>query len=176
VASPGPGLGTTFTVRLPLYRVPSPITQKSTTMISQAESAPTEDLRLRILVVDDTAINRRLLVRLLTNRGHFCDEAGDGREAIAQVVAAMDEGLRYDTILLDYQMPVMDGPTAAAKIRKLGCDSLIVGLTGNLLPEDVAFFQQNGADAVLPKPFNMDDLEHLWVEHLITASSAMKSE
>lgn len=54
----------------------------------------------------------------------------------------------------------MDGPTAAREIRALGCRYLIVGITGNVLPEDVAQFVENGADAVLPKPLNITDLEN----------------
>jgi DNA-binding NarL/FixJ family response regulator len=70
----------------------------------------------------------------------------------------------FDTILLDYEVPVMDGPTAAKQIRALGCKSCIVGITGNVLPEDVAFFEQCGANCVCPKPVKMEALEGIWAE------------
>ena len=52
----------------------------------------------------------------------------------------------------------------AKRARTLGCDAFIVGVTGNVFPEDVDFFKYNGADCVLPKPIHMDYLERLWVE------------
>ena len=62
-------------------------------------------------------------------------------------------------------MPVMDGPTAANEIRRLGADVLIVGVTGNLLPEDVRYYRSCGADAILPKPFKISALNDIWEEH-----------
>jgi CheY-like chemotaxis protein len=126
---------------------------------------PAEKRSHHILVVDDCAVNRRLLTRLLTRAGHACDEAQDGQVAVDQVGAAMEKGSLYDTILLDYEMPVMNGPTAAAEMRKVGCDSLIVGVTGNLMRDDIEYFKGMGANEVLPKPFKMKDLNQFWAEH-----------
>lgn len=55
--------------------------------------------------------------------------------------------------LMDYEMPVMNGPTAAKEIRDLGSDVFIVGVTGNMLNEDVEFFMANGANVVLQPVF-----------------------
>ena len=74
--------------------------------------------------------------------------------------------VEYDTILMDYEMPVMNGPTAVREIRALGCDTFIVGLTGHLFSNDVDYFKACGANAVLSKPLIMRDLEDLWAEHL----------
>jgi CheY-like chemotaxis protein len=142
-ASPGLGRGTTFTMTLPLYHVPDTALTSDLDHLKLSISTPTPTMKsaecrgceqtdhcskhLRILVVDDVTVNRRLLTRLLVNRGHCCVEAKDGREAVDQVAIAMGEGNPYDTILLDYEMPVMNGPTAATQIRNLGCDSCIVG-------------------------------------------------
>lgn len=68
-------------------------------------------------------------------------------------------------------MPVLNGPAAATKLREQGFNVFIVGITGNLLPEDVHHFRCAGADAVLPKPFTMKDLEELWEEHDIRGRS-----
>jgi len=118
---------------------------------------------LRVLMVDDSLPNRKMLRRLLTNHYHDYDEAKHGQEAIDKFVAAADKLKPYDTILMDYEMPVMDGPTATKVLRALGCNCLIVGITGNVLPEDVAYFKSCGADAVLPKALKWSDLENLWV-------------
>lgn len=66
-------------------------------------------------------------------------------------------------------MPVLRGPEAAVKIRGLGCDSYIVGITGNVLADDVRYFVSCGANAVLPKPVDIKRLEMLWNENGLTA-------
>jgi len=64
---------------------------------------------------------------------------------------------------------VMNGPNAAKRIRELGSDSFIVGITGNVLPDDIAHFKQSGANWVFPKPVRIPDLEALWNEYGVTA-------
>ena len=59
-------------------------------------------------------------------------------------------------------MPVMNGPTACYILRKLGYSNPIIGISGNVLPEDVKFFKQHGANGVLPKPLKLADLEKMW--------------
>merc|ERR1712176_1212095 len=81
---------------------------------------------------------------------------------------ATKTGKEFDLVLMDYEMPVMIGPVAAREIRKLGSDVFIIGVTGNLMPEDVTYFRQCGSNAVLPKPFRMSELEEIIIEHHIT--------
>ena len=76
-----------------------------------------------------------------------------------------DEGSSefFSTILMDFEMPEMDGPTATRELRtKLGCTCLIFGVTGNMLPQDVDHFKQQGANKVLAKPLTLATLEHAW--------------
>ena len=120
VESEGLGFGSTFIAKLPLFYDPS-----STAVASELEN--TEDvtppssvgaspgqqpiaqeyLPQRILVVDDAAPNRKLLIRLLQNRGHSCDGAVDGKEAVECVKDSLNPYTNnpYDTILLDHEMP-----------------------------------------------------------------------
>jgi len=65
----------------------------------------------------------------------------------------------YDFILMDYQMPIMDGPAAISAIRALGYEGVILGLTGNVLTEDQDVMVRAGAEAVLTKPL---DINILW--------------
>ena len=65
----------------------------------------------------------------------------------------------------------MNGPAAAREIRRMGSDVYIVGVTGNLLPDDVNYFRSSGADAVLPKPLKFENLESLWIEYGIIERS-----
>jgi signal transduction histidine kinase/ActR/RegA family two-component response regulator len=171
--SEGIGRGTTFTVSLPMYHVPG-LEERS----CPDESGQTGDITsrsesacLRILVVDDASTNRKLLSRLMTNRGHHSDMAEDGEVALAMVKEAILDENPYDTILLDYEMPVMNGPTTAKELRAMGCDVFIVGVTGNMLAEDVTYFQSCGADAVLGKPINIASLDEIWSEYGITGQS-----
>jgi len=120
---------------------------------------------LRILVVDDVKSNRKLLKRLLENRGHRCDEAENGQQSVEMVKNASESGEPYNSVLLDYEMPIMDGPTAAKEIREtMKNDVNIIGITGNVLPEDVKYFRDCGANDVLAKPVKMGDLYASWVE------------
>jgi CheY-like chemotaxis protein len=120
----------------------------------------------RLLVVDDSPFNRKMLVRLLASKGHTCEQAEDGTTALQvyREMATRDEP--PDAILMDFEMPVMNGPTATARLREMGCTCLIVGVTGNVLPADVASFLDHGADNVLPKPLVLEDFELLLIKHV----------
>jgi len=69
-------------------------------------------------VVDDVLSNRKLLARLLKLHGHHCDLAENGQEAVEMVAEAIDAGVPYHSVLLDYEMPILNGPGAAKEIRK----------------------------------------------------------
>mmetsp|Transcript_30629 Transcript_30629/g.72249 ORF Transcript_30629/g.72249 Transcript_30629/m.72249 type:complete len:1037 (+) Transcript_30629:232-3342(+) len=181
VDSEGLGKGSSFLCKLPLFCKPKeplieniPVAPRDETITERVTSSWLDtqnenDLCYRILVVDDAPMNRKLLTRLLMKRGHHVDMAEDGLEAYERVKEQMKEGKRYDTILMDFQMPVMDGPTATQQIRMEGCDSFIVGITGNVLPQDVEHFKICGADGVLGKPFQVEELESMWIEYGVTS-------
>jgi len=126
---------------------------------------------LHVLVVDDSVTNRKLCMRLLERQGHTTEGASDGQEAVDMVKKSLNIGEYYDCILLDYEMPILNGPDACRLIRKMGCSSYIAGVTGNVMSEDVDHFRQCGANWVLPKPFQLKALEDQWVEDGIEAFS-----
>ena len=118
-----------------------------------------------VLVVDDTSLNRKLLCKLLRASGHSCEEAVNGLCAVEKVTARMSGvKLSYDAILMDFEMPIMDGPTATEAIRRLGYSGPIFGVTGNTLDSDVNHFISHGADAVLSKPFDYKRFKQLMAE------------
>lgn len=169
--SEGLNKGSTFSVSLPVHRVPEELV--STTKTANGSDSEEDDIgHLKILVVDDAKTNLKLLMRLLTKHGHICEGAEDGQIAVEKAQEAMNAGDEFDAILMDYQMPVMDGPTASTKLREIGCDAFIVGVTGNVMPEDVRFFKDAGANTVLPKPIKLSDLDALFVEHGVRAEPA----
>eukprot|EP00957_Ditylum_brightwellii_P128688 9817048-Ditylum_brightwellii.AAC.1 len=124
---------------------------------------------LSILAVDDSQTNQKLLCCLLQNHSHTIWEAEDGKEAVQKMVRAQSKGKPYDSILMDYKMPVMNGLGACQKMRILGCNSVIVGVTGNVMEENVEIFKGCGANGVLPKPFKLSELDQLWIEHGLTS-------
>ena len=115
-----------------------------------------------ILIVDDSALNRKMMRRYFTTAGHTCTEAIDGKHAVNLVKERLSEthGKKtFDAILMDFVMPVMDGPTACKAIRASGYKSLIFGVTGNNRERDVEYFLNSGADVVLSKPFDTDQFQ-----------------
>jgi signal transduction histidine kinase/CheY-like chemotaxis protein len=115
---------------------------------------------MKILIVDDSRMNRRMTARYLSGRG-FCtrrhpDEVSDGQQALESVMKAGASGEPYAAVLIDCMMPVMDGPTAVKKMREGGYKGLVVGVTGNVNQDEVDHFTSHGADMVMSKPLDLD--------------------
>ena len=112
VASKGLGCGTTFTMVLPLWHVPNAALTpelirkgQALDMASRSEEHSSGPLDVyHVLVVDDTHLNRKMLMRLLKGKGHICEEAENGKIAVEMVQKAMEEGKIYDTVLLDFEV------------------------------------------------------------------------
>ncbi len=119
---------------------------------SAAAHTPRQALPLRILCVDDAKTTRTLLKKLLKKRtkAEVIDVAENGQVAV-DAVAARGVGY-YSLILMDKEMPVMDGYEAARNIRKMGYRRTMLGVTGNALLADVAEFKRHGVCRVLTKP------------------------
>jgi CheY-like chemotaxis protein/anti-sigma regulatory factor (Ser/Thr protein kinase) len=155
VASDGPGMGSTFTVRLPLL--------KQHIEKRQIEGTPvmTEGAPLRIVIADDNIDSAQSLCLLLQADGHEVKLAADGRGAV-------DEVLRFDPaiVFMDVGMPGMDGIEATRLIRETptGARTVIVALTGWGQPKDRERTRLAGADRHIVKPLGRDDL--LEVLHL----------
>lgn len=115
---------------------------------------------VRALLAEDNDLNAEIAVALLEMEGMVIDRVTDGREAIDRFVAS-DEGY-YDIVLMDVQMPVLDGLHAAQKLRALDRDDAravpIVALTANTFKEDRDDALSAGMDGFLPKPFDAQQL------------------
>jgi len=111
---------------------------------------------LNLLVADDNEANRELIGTLVRAMGHAVDVVADG---VAAVEAAASGG--YDLILMDVQMPRMDGLAATRAIRALGGEvaaTPIIALTANVLPDQIAFYKASGMDDHVGKPISPRDL------------------
>ncbi len=111
---------------------------------------------LRVLVAEDNAVNQRVVLRQLQHLGYRADLAGDGREVLEAVARRT-----YDVVLMDIQMPEMDGVEAARRIvAARGANGLprIVAMTANAMPGDRELYLAAGMDGYLAKPVDLAGL------------------
>jgi len=134
----------------------------STADDANVPSALLEAKHIRVLVVDDSCLNRKMMCRSMKGRCQCAGEACDGLEALMKVQIACDEGCPYHVVLMDYKMPNLDGPETARQLRSNGSDGLIVGITGMTETCDIDDFVSAGADFVLTKPVNEDALDRVF--------------
>jgi len=120
----------------------------------------------RVLIVEDNLINQEVLRRQLKNEGCVTHVANNGQQALdfvrtSSFASVAGEGEHLDIVLMDMEMPVMDGCTATRKIRELEKASVLVkhvpimGISANARPEQVAMMTEAGMDDAIPKPFRI---------------------
>ena len=129
----------------------------------------------RLLMADDVASNRALIHGMLEQMPFQIDDAVDGQDAVSKVMTA-----GYDLVLMDMQMPVLDGYDAAAAIRKWERETHhprvpIIALTASALEADIKRAVDAGCDAHLAKPFRRNDIMKLLREQLAKARSVVPS-
>ncbi|NVJ71203.1 MAG: response regulator [Alphaproteobacteria bacterium] len=147
------GVGTEFAFTIPFEGIDPALLQK------QAEMAVTRknlDMPLRILVVEDNQVNQALISKLLTNQGWQFQIAENGEAAVASVTKSEEP---FDLVLMDVQMPVMDGMTATRIIRdKMVSPPPIIALTANTMKDDVERYLAAGMQAHIGKPIDLEVL------------------
>ncbi len=156
-----PGAGSTFTFKVPVERgIPTPALNvrplerpmpQSTTRGTKAS--------LRILVADDDKNMRTLADIMLVRRGHEVTIVEDGAAAVDAALAAS-----YDCMIVDMHMPAINGPDVMRTIQKAEMDAggrrtPMIALTADVLPEHIRTFVDAGADAVVAKPVEWNQLE-----------------
>ncbi len=134
--------------------------------------SPAAPRLLRLLLAEDNAVNQRLAVSLLEKRGHQVVVVGNGREALR----ALDQG-RFDAVLMDVQMPEMDGFEATARIRAheevTGQRTPIIAMTAHALKGDQERCLAAGMDAYVAKPLHSRELFEV-VEGLVAAAGPVE--
>ncbi|MCA9777962.1 MAG: response regulator, partial [Candidatus Eremiobacteraeota bacterium] len=116
---------------------------------------------VRVLIVDDTEVNRLVTKRFLSKLEINFDEAEDGKAAVELALSG-----NYDLILMDCQMPELDGYEATRQIRANGVATPIIALTANAMPGDREKCLQAGMNGYLSKPLIRDDLVECVRMHL----------
>jgi len=164
-----PGVGSTFTVDLPVG------TREPVRMLASAEAIgvirpprakPTLALRCRVLIVDDNPDNRRLI-------GYFLRDAGADVHAVESGARALEvwQELAPDLLLMDIQMPHMDGYATTRALRERGCEASIVALTAHAMAADRERCLMSGFDGYASKPIDRRRLIDL-VDHHLRAERA----
>lgn len=116
---------------------------------------------MHVLVVEDGADNQRLISRLLSGMGAETSIAENGRIGVELAIQAASEGRAFDAILMDIQMPIMDGYAATRSLRDRHYRGRIIALTAHAMEEDRRKCLEAGCDAFAAKPIRRDELMQL---------------
>jgi len=136
--------------------------------VNETAGCPTLD-GARILLAEDGADNQRLISALLRKAGAEVTIADNGQAAVETAIAARNRGRPFDVILMDMQMPLVDGYAATAQLRRSGHTGTIIALTANAMAEDREKCLRAGCDDYLAKPVARATLLRTVAKHLSPA-------
>ncbi|WP_123985221.1 hybrid sensor histidine kinase/response regulator [Taibaiella soli] len=145
---------------------------KASELITTSESRELKPMKINILIAEDNVINQKLITKVLQTMGYNADVVANGREAVEAL-----ERIPYDLILMDMQMPEMDGIEATREIRRIydgDYRPLIIAMTASVYEEDKELCYAAGMDDYLLKPFKLDDVSEKFGKwaHLFTSSGS----
>ncbi len=158
--------GSTFKVVIAFEESRPAVSVVPLRLVRDRESLPLSGKR--VLVVEDIAENQLLLRLYLNKSGAFADFASNGVEGIKKT-----EESKFDLVLMDMQMPVMDGYTATNELRQRGFEAPIIALTGHAMKEDREKCLKAGCNAYLTKPIDRSTLINMVI--LFTRESPLST-
>jgi Amt family ammonium transporter len=169
------GRGSAFRVRLPVERVPGeagPENAEGDTPSTAGFRAALRELRAhgRVLVVEDGPDNQRVIRHVLERAGYEVTIAENGLIGVELALAAVDEGTPFSVVLMDVQMPVLDGFGATRQLRDQGYTGPIIALTAHALPSERQRCIEAGCDAFATKPLDRLVLLETIAQHTSKAS------
>ena len=147
------GKGSTFRVTLPCEVAPATVSSAPPKKSESRSEAPHLKPAARLLLVEDNLVNQKVVLAILRKKGYHIDVANDGREALTKLTNASPEA-PYDLVLMDVQMPILDGLEATRLIR---CESRwdhlpVVAMTAHAMNGDRERCLQAGMNAYISKP------------------------
>ena len=154
------GVGSSFVVRIEAQADPAMVRLKPGAAADpsmESQRRPAIRVGGRVLVAEDNAVNRMLVENILSQGGMQVTLVENGAEAVAK----MQEDGGFDLVILDIQMPVMDGYDAARCIRDEGFDGPILALTANVMVEDRRRCLAAGCTEFLGKPVRASELQRV---------------
>jgi PAS domain S-box-containing protein len=134
--------------------------------LGSGRDVPSRRLSGRVLLAEDGPDNQLLIASILQKRGATVSVAPNGRLAIENALSAVQSGSPYDLILMDMQMPEVDGYAATAHLRSKGYGGAIVALTANAMTGERATCLQAGCDDYMTKPIEMGSFLSLVLKYL----------
>jgi len=174
-----PGEGTCFTLQIPFADTDEQEWLEDPQVEFLVPAAPALEkkselprLDCRILFAEDNATNARLVASLLRKQGATVTVVEDGNEAVIAANSAQLNGEPFDVVLMDIQMPVMDGYTATEELRQRGFDLPIIALTANSVSEDRQRCLKSGFTDFASKPVDRQQLIEL-VSGAVTVKRAL---
>ncbi|MEW6071989.1 MAG: response regulator [Planctomycetota bacterium] len=162
-----PGRGSTFTLRLHVGQVtPESLQEYGAEDCALEEASPRPaaapaPLRAKVLLVEDVKFNQLLIAAILRKAGATVHVAGDGRQGCDELKRAAGAGEPYDLVLMDMQMPVMDGYDATRELRAAGLQTPIVALTAHAMAGDREKCLTAGCTEFATKPIDRAGLVEL---------------
>ena len=171
------GKGCTFTLRIPTGEIegvalrdtaPAPVPELAT---GDKKKACPSKIDTRILVVDDNAVNRKLVSSILGKFGATVHCVNNGQLAVDEMTRPLASEETYDLVLMDIQMPVLDGLSATRKLRMLGFDLPIIALTANTMSGDRDKCLAAGCSDFASKPIDRSALLAAIESHIRTSKA-----
>jgi CheY-like chemotaxis protein len=156
------GVGSVFELRLPW--IPSPDTAQELTADSTWSDMPRRLHGVRVLVAEDNEVNQLVLGRALEIEGAETTIVGDGRQAVNRVLADGREA--YDVVLMDIQMPEMDGYEATRRILELAPDLPVIGQTAHAMLDERRECLAAGMVDHIAKPIDFRQLADMIARHI----------
>lgn len=152
-----PGQGACFWLQLPLVAAPAPAARE------RLAAGPQDEAMLsgvRLLLVEDDEVNQMITRTMLQRWGAVAEVVGDGRSAVQRTVAAHQAGRDFHLVLMDLDLPELDGIEATRQIRQQLAQQapLVVGLSASALQQDIDEALQAGMVELMSKPFDPPEL------------------
>lgn len=158
------GLGSKFWFDIKMEKSKQPAKADKRQKLRRASAENILEKPLRVLVAEDNPVNQ-MLIRKLIDSGKWTSEfVVDGKQALDRA-----EGEAFDMILMDIQMPVMNGEEATRKLRASdgpNKDTPVIALTANCMPDDVERYLEAGITASIAKPIKLDEFYATIAEHV----------
>lgn len=173
------GEGTHFRLTIPLHpasEAESVLTQSTADLrevtMSSPQSGRSQLEGLKILLAEDGIDNQRLISHILRNAGADVILCENGELAVRRIRQAMEQDEKIDVVLMDMQMPVLDGYQASERLRDIGFTNPIIAITANAMSEDRGKCIEAGCDDYASKPINRPDLLNTIAKHAIKYEEA----
>lgn len=176
-----PGQGSCFSVTLPIETwsrqdggTDDESSDQTAAETVSKETRPKRPLEgIRVLLADDGLDNQKLISFRLRRDGTEPTVVGNGQQAVDAITAADDAGQGFDVVLMDMQMPVMDGYTATTELRRRGYNGPIIALTANAMASDRQTCLDAGCTDYSTKPINWTELRQLIQQYAQVAEAAV---